>query len=53
MENLDNFANKKVFNPLNTICVVTGGSSGIGFALIKELYLRKAKQVINIDIKKK
>ncbi len=52
MENLDNFANKKVFNPLNTICVVTGGSSGIGFALIKELYLRKAKQVINIDIKK-
>ena len=52
MENLDTFANKKTFNPLNTICVVTGGSSGIGFALIKELYLRKAKQVINIDIKK-
>lgn len=51
MENLNTFANKKAFNPLNTICIVTGGSSGIGLELIKELKSRKAKKVINIDIK--
>ena len=45
------FANKINFNPKNKTCVVTGGSSGIGAALIKELKERKAKSVINIDIK--
>ena len=45
------YANKINFNPLEKVCVVTGGSSGIGAALIKELKLRKAKTIINIDIK--
>ncbi len=45
------YANKYKFNPKNSICVVTGGSSGIGSALIKELHNRQAKKVINIDIK--
>ena len=51
MENLKTFANNKKFNPLDSLCIVTGGSSGIGLALIKELLSRKAKKVINIDIK--
>lgn len=46
-------ANKEAFDPKGKICVVTGGSSGIGSALIKELLNRKAKKVINIDIIKK
>ena len=45
------YANKINFNPLNKICAVTGGSSGIGAALIKELKSREAKTIINIDIK--
>ncbi|MAJ24384.1 MAG: short-chain dehydrogenase [Rickettsiales bacterium] len=43
-------ANKSKFNPLNTVCVITGGSSGIGSALIKELKQRNAKAVVNIDL---
>ncbi len=50
MKQNDTFANKNTFDPKNKICVVTGGSSGIGLALIKELLNRKAKKVINIDI---
>ena len=50
MKHNDTFANKYTFDPENKICVVTGGSSGIGLALIKELLNRKAKKVINIDI---
>ncbi len=50
MNNHNIVANNRVFNPLNSICVVTGGSSGIGFSLIKELKKRKAKKIINIDI---
>ena len=46
------FANNKKFNPLNTTCVITGGSSGIGLSIIKELKFRKAKNIINIDINK-
>ncbi len=45
------FANKKGFNPTNSVCVVTGGSSGIGSALIDELINLKSKKIINIDIK--
>ena len=45
------YANKINFNPLNKICDITGGSSGIGAALIKELKIRKAKHIINRDIK--
>ena len=45
------YANKINFDPLNKICVVTGASSGIGAALIKELKTRKAKHLVNIDIK--
>ena len=45
------YANSNKFDPINKICVVTGGSSGIGEALVKELQLRKAKKIINIDIK--
>ncbi len=52
MNNLSTFANKKKFNPYDSVCVVTGGSSGIGLALIKELKSRKARKIINIDIKK-
>ena len=37
MNNHNIVANNRVFNPLNSICVVTGGSSGIGFSLIKKL----------------
>jgi NAD(P)-dependent dehydrogenase (short-subunit alcohol dehydrogenase family) len=51
MNQNNNYANSKKFNPENSICVVTGGSSGIGAALIKELIKRKAKKVINLDIK--
>ena len=50
MKNIEVYANKKTFNPKDSICVVTGGSSGIGKALIKELLINKAKKVINIDI---
>ena len=46
------YANKNIFNPKDSVCVITGGSSGIGLALIKILLERKAKKVINIDIKK-
>ena len=38
------YANSNKFDPINKICVVTGGSSGIGEALVKELKLRKAKK---------
>ena len=51
MHNDNVFANKKGFNPKNKICLVTGGSSGIGLALVNELSERKAKAVINIDLK--
>ena len=37
------YANKHGFNAFNTICIITGGSSGIGKALIKQLKNRKAK----------
>ena len=33
MENLKTFANNKKFNPVDSLCIVTGGSSGIGHAL--------------------
>ena len=46
------YANNMGFNPKNKICLVTGGSSGIGLALVNELFNRKAAKVINIDIKK-
>ena len=45
------YANKYKFNPRNSICVVTGGSSGIGQSLIEELHNQQAKKIINIDIK--
>ena len=45
------YANLNKFDPINKVCVVTGGSSGIGEALVKELKLRKAKKIINIDVK--
>ena len=38
------YANKQGFEAFNTICVVTGGSSGIGKALIKQLKNRKQKK---------
>ena len=44
------YANKHGFDAFNTICIITGGSSGIGKALIKQLKNRKAKKIINIDI---
>ncbi len=50
MNYVNTYANVKGFNPLKSICVVTGGSSGIGMALIKELKKRKAKKIINIDV---
>ncbi len=40
----------KGFIPNNKVCVVTGGSSGIGKALVLELLDRKAKAVIIADI---
>ena len=40
------YANKNSFNPKDSVCVVTGGSSGIGLALIKILLERKAKKII-------
>ena len=52
METEKYYANKNIFNPIDSVCVVTGGSSGIGVALIKSLIKKKAKKVINIDIKK-
>ena len=52
MDKVQNYANKNIFNPIDSVCVVTGGSSGIGLALIKTLITRKAKKVINIDIQK-
>ena len=45
------YANKTIFKPKDSVCVITGGSSGIGLALIKILLERKAKKIINIDIK--
>ena len=30
------YANKQGFDAFNTICIITGGSSGIGKALIKQ-----------------
>ena len=45
------FANITKFNPLDKVCVVTGGSSGIGSSLISELNERKAKHIINLEIK--
>ncbi len=53
MRNDKNYANKNKFDPLNKVCIVTGGSSGIGAALIQELKKRKAKEVINIDLSNK
>ena len=50
MKQLETYANKVGFNPLNSTCVVTGGSSGIGKSIINELKKRKAKKIINIDI---
>ena len=50
MNNLETYANKVGFDPLNSTCVVTGGSSGIGKSIINELKKRKAKKIINIDI---
>ncbi len=44
------YANKTGFKPFNSVCVVTGGSRGIGMALMKELKRRKAKKIINIDM---
>ncbi len=52
MQNHKLYANHSGFNPENKVCLVTGGSNGIGLSLINELIKRKAKKVINIDIKK-
>ena len=38
------YANKNIFNPIDSVCVVTGGSSGIGLALIKSLIKKKLKK---------
>ncbi len=43
-------ANVNSFDAKDKVCVITGGSSGIGSALIEELLNRKAKKVINLDI---
>ena len=51
MNTNDISANIKKFDPLNAVCLITGGSSGIGLSLIQELKYRKAKKIINIDIK--
>ena len=40
----------KKFNPKNSVCVITGGSSGIGRAIAQELITQGAKQIINIDV---
>jgi len=42
----------KNFNPENSTCVITGGSSGIGEALAHELLNRGAANIINLDINK-
>ena len=52
MEKNKNYANLKGFSPEGKVCVITGGSSGIGKSLIEELIFRKAKLLINIDLKK-
>ena len=39
----------KKFNPKNSVCVITGASSGIGKALGLELLARGATRIINID----
>ena len=44
------YANKIIFNPLDKICVVTGGSSELE-QLYKRVKIKKAKTIINIDIK--
>ena len=44
MENFKTFANKMVLMLLIQLCIVTGGSSGIGKALIKELKIEKQKK---------
>ena len=41
----------KKFNPKNSVCVITGGSAGIGQAIAMELLNRGASKIINIDIK--
>lgn len=41
----------KKFNPKNSTCIITGGSSGIGQAMAIELLNRGAKKIINIDMK--
>ena len=46
-------ANVNSFDAKDKVCVITGGSSGIGSALIEELLNRKAKKVINLDILEK
>ena len=38
------------FNPKNSTCVITGGSSGIGRAIALELLQQGAQDIINIDL---
>ena len=44
MKQLETYANKVGFNPYNSTCVVTGGSSGIGKSIINELKREKQKK---------